>query len=346
MPKDNENVRLPFTAEVTSSEPQGFSPDQMIRCDECLRANPPTRMVCLYCSAPLTISQESLRFLQPTLRPPGKHELGYNIIRSPNQSIPTEVRINEAATLLKISTDRLERLLNTSTPLPLAQTASLAEAQFVCDRLNQLGLMTQTLSDDDLGLASEKVQRVRAMGLDEKGATLHQSGLIESHSVPWSSFVLIVTGRLLLRRVEVKERKMREGENEIVSTSEFFADESVIDLYSDSSSKTWRIPANGLDFSCLENEKSLLANENIVRLAKTIVALAPQAVYHEEYPGIRQLLDPVWGVEQQTQSSGWKRESPGKYSLGAATIESSETQFTRYSRLQFYFLRNRVDGAN
>jgi hypothetical protein len=48
------------------------------------------------------------------------------------------------------------------------------------------------------------------------------------------------------------------------------------------------------------------------------------------------LLDLVWAPEQETKSSGWRRERPGKLSLGMATIRSNENQFTRYSQLRYF----------
>ena len=83
MPKDNENI--PFLGPVEPSEPQGFSADQMIRCEECLRANPPTRASCLYCAAPLPLTETSARLIKPVLRPPEKHQSGYNNILLPHE---------------------------------------------------------------------------------------------------------------------------------------------------------------------------------------------------------------------------------------------------------------------
>ena len=126
MPKDHENI--PFLGPVEPSEPQGFSPDQMIRCEECLRANPPTRVICLYCVAPLPLTEASARLRKPVLRPPEKHQLGYNnILLPPDQAISAEV-IAEAATLLKLSEENFQEILSHALPLPVARTASREEA--------------------------------------------------------------------------------------------------------------------------------------------------------------------------------------------------------------------------
>src|SRR6188508_585482 len=41
----------------TESRPRSFTPAEMITCDSCLRANPPTRQICLYCGASLLAAE-------------------------------------------------------------------------------------------------------------------------------------------------------------------------------------------------------------------------------------------------------------------------------------------------
>jgi hypothetical protein len=153
---------------------------------------------------------------------------------------------------------------------------------------------------------------------------------------------LFVAGRLIEKRVEVHEVKSRRAENEIVDASEFYSDEPVIDIYFSTHSETWRVGAAGFDFSCLGSEKALITNENIVRLQRRLVAHAPSARFDNSYNRLRPLLDLAWGPEQETKSSGWRRERPGKLSLGMATIHSNEPQFTRYSRLQYRVAANQI----
>ena len=40
----------------------------------------------------------------------------------------------------------------------------------------------------------------------------------------------------------------------------------------------------------------------------------------------------------ETQSTGWRRERPGRLSIGAIMLNINEAQFTRYSRLRRYLL--------
>ena len=334
LPKDNENI--PFLGPVEPLEPQGFSAEQMIRCEECLRANPPTRVNCLYCVAPLPLTESAARLRKPVLRQPEKHQLGYNNILLPHDSETAPGVIADAAALLKLSEENLQQLLSERTRLPVARTASREEAELVLIRLNDLGLRTTTLSDEDLGVSN--VKRVRAMTFTDTELTIHQAGVNEETYVAWSDVLLILPGRLVETRLEMQERMSRKSENDILGTSEFFRDEPVIDFYIKGDSQTWRVSANGFDFSCLGSEKALIANENIGRLQRALVARAVNAKLDDSYPRVRNLLELVWTTQPETQSSGWRRERPGKLSVGVATTKNNEDQFTRYSRLRFVSL--------
>ena len=339
MPKDNENI--PFLGPIEPSEPQRFSPDQMIRCEECLRANPPTRVSCLYCVAPLPLTESSLRLRKPLLRQPEKHQAGYNNILLPQEQVISDQTIDEAAGLLKLSPENVRDVLSQHSPLPVARTASREEAELVTLRLRDLGLSCSTLSDEELGLSrvNETVRRVRSLTLDEASLTIHQAGATEETQVAWSDVILILSARLVETRLEVKERKTRKTEDEILDTSEFFKDEAVIDFYTASHATTWRICVTGFDYSCLGSAKSLIANENIGKLKHLLVDKSVNAQFDDSYARLRPLLELAWGTQAETQSSGWRRERPGMLSVGVATVRSNENQFTRYSRLRRHFIQ-------
>ena len=330
MPKDNENI--PFFGPLEPSEPPGFPVEQMIRCEECLRANPPTRVNCLYCVAPLPLTESAAKLRKPVLRQPEKHQQGYNNILLPHDHAISSAVIADAAALLKLTEESLQQLISQNTPLPVTRTASREEAELVFLRLKDLGLSTVTLSDEDLGISN--VKRVRSMTLENSSFIIHQAD--DTH-VAWSDVNLIVTARLVQSTLEVQERLGRKPENDIVATSEFFRDEMVIDFYCVGHANTWRVGAGGFDFSCLGADKDLVANENIGKLQRLLVAKAVNAQLDESYGSVRNLLDLAWTTQSETQSSGWRRERPGKLSVGVATTKSNESQFTRYSRMRYYF---------
>jgi hypothetical protein len=232
----------------------------------------------------------------------------------------------------------MQQLMSQSVPMPVARTGSREEAELVTVRLRDLGLNCVTVSDEELGFSDNVVKRVRAMSFADEHVVIYHSGS-EQASFNWSDVVLILPARLIETRMEIKERMSRKKENEILETNEFFRDEVVIDFYTAAHSFTWRVGASGFDFSCLGSEKALVANENIARLQRLIVAKAVNARFDDSYQRVRNLLELVWSTQPETQSSGWRRERPGKLSVGVATTKSNESQFTRYSRLRYYLLR-------
>ena len=338
MPKDNENI--PFPGPVEPAEPQGFSAEQMIRCEQCLRANPPTRVSCLYCVAPLPVTESSASLRKPVLRQPEKHQPGYNTILVATDRAVADETVNEAAALLMLSPENVQALMSASVAMPVARTASREEAELVAERLLSLGLTCRTVSDEDLGLSfsDNTLKRVRAMRFDEVFLTMQLAGG-EEIEVAWADVILIMPGRLVETRVEITERLTRKPETELVDTSEFFRDETVIDFYTATHPFTWRAGASGFDFTCLENEKTLIANENIATLRRVLIAKAVNAQFDDSYPRVRGLLELAWSTQQENQSSGWRRSAPGKLSVGLSTTKSNEIQFTRYSRLRYYFSR-------
>jgi len=285
----------------------------------------------------LPLTESAVRLRKPVLRQPEKHQSGYNNILLPvGREVSTEI-VTDAATLLKLSPENMQQVMSHGIALPVARTASREEAELVTLRLRDLGLDCMTVSDDELGLSGSDnvLKRVRAMSFDDERLVIFHSGS-EEISLAWSDVILILPGRVIETRLEIKERMTRKKENEILDTSEFFRDESVIDFYTSTHSFTWRVGASGFDFSCLGSEKALVANQNIGKLERVIVAKAVNAQFDDSYQRVRNLLELAWSTQQETQSSGWRRERPGKLSVGVATTKSTERQFTRYSRLRHY----------
>ena len=336
MPKDNENVPLPvWTTEAPEeSAPAPFAPDQMVRCDECLRANPPTRVNCLYCGAVLPHDETTVALQKPALRPLEKWEQGYNNILLPPVANPTAAHLAEASDLLRLRPDDLSRILASGAPLPLARAATIEEAQLVQRRLSGVGINSSIMPDAEPGTDAAGIVKVRALEIDESGVYAYQSPEAPFVELSWSDFTLLVVGRLIVKRVELKERKGARAENSILDSSEFVTDETVVDFYTLKQMVPFRIAANSFDFSCLGSKKGLLAGENISRLLQLFREHAPQVEYDDAFNSTRKLLELVWPSEQQNESSGWRRERPGKYSIGSVTEHNNEMQFSRYSRLR------------
>jgi hypothetical protein len=346
LPEDNENFPFPIDGPPESPAAQPFTPEQMVSCEECLRANPPTRVNCLYCDTVLPLDESTVKLQKPALRPLEKWERGYNNILLPPAANPaaatlSEAQLSEAADLLRLTAEELSRILSSAMPLPLARAATHDEASLVQRRLGVLEINTMIASDAELGLDETAPFRVRAIEIDDSGIHAFQTPEALPVQIPWADLVLLVVGRIIVKRVELKEQKGNRAEKRILDASEFFTDESVFELYTRSQPLPYRIAANSFDFSCLGNRKGLLAGENILELLNLFCEYAPHVERDESYNSARKVLEPVWPSEQQTESGGWRRERPGKYTIGSVFEVSNETQFLRYSRLR-YFLKSKA----
>jgi hypothetical protein len=315
--------------------PRRFTPEQLVACERCLRANAPTRMNCLYCGAPLPATAESAKLRRPVLKKLEEWEQGFNVVLpARGKSVLTPEAIAEAASLLRLDPSLLGEITETQRAMPVARAASVEEAGLVVSRLASLGLAAEVFADQ---LLAKQPTRVRALTLDEDVLVCWPKLDAEPRRVAWPELSLLVRGRVVTRRVEVEERRGKmKGRGEIVGTREIAGDEAVLDIHaaSETDDGCFRVMADNFDYSCLGADKRLLARENFVTLVETLRVRAPSAGYDDEYASARALLSTVWPPAERTESLGLRRERPGRFNTEAATVVTNEAQFTRYSSLR------------
>ena len=346
MPADEDFLLNANEAALARTEPRGFAPGQMVRCEDCLRANPPVRTTCLYCAAALPVTEQSAALLKPTLRPLEKWEHGFNCIFIPGRGRSLDADGLEAvASLLRLTVEEVRRIVEAVEPLPIARVATEGEASLIVRRLEELGVRVLIIADDALALETSPPKRIRSLELTENALVACPTGSSETLCAAWDDIRLLVTGRVIVRQVEIEERRGRKEENEIVETRELSADDALLDIYPSAQNGNWRIVAGNFDFSCLGAKKSLLSAQNFTGLLAELRARAGSARYDDSYVRVRHSLGIVWPLEQQTQSRGWRRGGPGRYSTEMVTTSDNEKQFTRYSRLRYYLMSERTDNA-
>jgi hypothetical protein len=323
--------------EVQQARP--FSPDEMVRCEACLRVNPPTRPNCFYCGAKLTLSDEAQRSRRPAIRQPEKWEEGYNVVLY-EQATLTEELLREAASLLQLEREAARRILESAEALPLARIHLLEEARLVEERLRGIGLSVLVVSDTDLVIKDENRKRARAFDLSDDAIVAYAMGNNEVWRAEWPDLLLLVTGRLVVRRVELEERRKGKG-SEMVEARETAADVLLLDLYTKTADGGWRVTSDSFDFSCLGKRKGLIAAQNFTSLVEVLRERAPQMIVDDSYQSLRQALAPVWPPEERTESRGLRRERPGRFNVEALMTTDNEMQFTSYSRLR-HFLKLRA----
>jgi hypothetical protein len=341
LPLDSEENPLWDGLEPQSTERSGFAPDQMVRCENCLRANPPTRTGCLYCASQLPATAASTAIQRPTLRRLEAWEQGFNTILVPEGAAPlAENILTETSRLLRLQTEDVRLVSETGMPLPLARAATRDEASLIERKLGEMSMRVLTIADSDLAVDDSAIRRVHALELTDNMLVAHAYGGVEPQRASWDEVLLIVTGRLFVRQVEVEERKGRKAESEIMDAREVSADESVLDLYLAQARESWRISSSSFNYSCLGSQKSLVAGQNFSTLLEVLRARAHYALYDDSYNRVRRALNVIWPFEQRTESRGWRRGGPGKIRTESVIKSDNELQFTRYSRLRHYLKLN------
>lgn len=338
LPNDEDNLRDLLLSEAIggSSEPKPFAATELIACPDCSRSNAPTRTSCLYCGAALLVNANAA-LQRPVLRPVEKWEHGYNNIRLPSAVSLTEEATADLAGMLKLDVSVLSKILSSEWPLPVARTANSDEALLVQRKLAEAGVESVVLSDAELGVSDDAITRVRSMTLSDAGFNAYQSPETPPMFIAWSGVALIVTGRVTTKRLEFKEQRARAG-NQIVDSSEFTDDELVADIHTYSNGSVYRITSKTFDFSCLGTKKGFLAEENLKQLIELFREHAPTARIDSSYNSSLKLLENVWPAERVNESSGWRRNAPGRLTLGGSAVVTNYDQFTKYSRLRFRLL--------
>lgn len=325
----------------TQHDARPFSSEQMVACASCARANPPTRMNCLYCGSTLPTTDASAALRRPVLKPLEDWERGFNVVLLPSPRRGREVdatTLRDAAALLRIEAASLREIIVADDALPVARTAFAEEAALIERRLAALNFNVETLSDDALAVEAP-LPRVRKIEWSRAALEGWTVGRDEPLEIEWPNVLLFVAGRIWTKRVEVEERRasLRRGA-EVADARELFTDEAVLDVFAAGKAADvaggWRISAGNFDYSCLGEHKGLLARDNFVRLIKTLRERAPGARFDDDYGRVRQLLDPAWPPAERTTSGGLRRERPGRLNAEAVTIITNEAQFSRYARLR------------
>jgi hypothetical protein len=332
---------------VPETRPQSFAHAEMITCDACLRANPPTRSNCLYCGATLPVNENAAESLSPDesggeTKPPSTANSGFYLVLPPNQAnAPKGLFLEKISEVLRLRPMDVQVALGLGGPVPLALAATPEHAAKLADELQTLGITADVFRADTLNL-NLPVKKVRALEFsdDGLGATILSGG---SLSVNWGDLILMVLGRLMVNRLEVEERRRR-GRSHPVDSRELFSDEPLVDLYTRSDEYGYRISAGSFDFSCLGTGKAITGFENLAKLIELLRTRAANVEVDDSYRSLRTVLTSIWPLEPQTRKGEWRRAGAGKVNVATVTSIDNEVQFNSYSRLRQYLKLRYPEG--
>src|SRR3989440_5483810 len=315
---------------------KSFAPDELLTCEVCLRANPPTRPACIYCGTPLTspatiVAQETATEPQIAAVSP----MCYVVLPPKALSEVDENLLDELAKTIEVKSSYLRTALSSYSPLLLASTND--KANKTINDLRQIGIDSLLVADADLKL-NVASRTVHALEFTDQGLAGSPVSSAARLTARWDELILVVIGRLQTHRSEIRERRRRGGLKPI-DHREVADDESVLDLYVRSCEAGLRISASNFDFSCLGDRKALTAFDNFRALINLLSERAALEA-DESYLRMRPLLADVWPLQKQTRKGAWRRSGAGKYDVSTVTTTDNETQFNNYSRL-LWFLRMR-----
>lgn len=328
---DNSTLLGPPDAEA---QPKRFSHEEMVTCEACLRANPPTRTNCLYCAAALPASAVSQTSEIEAVRQPAAATNGrYVVITTrPGEQI-SAASLERVAERLQVKLPDLQNAIGAGRVLPVLRTESVEQIQKLSDEVQVLGFDMVSIGEDELSsLALPK--KIRALEFSDGGVVGSTRTSGEQMFAAWDDLILIVIGRLHANHVELVERRKRGGARP-VDRRELSGDESVFDLYSRSGQSGWRITASNFDFSSLGPEKGITAFENFRALIKVLRERGANLEVDDTYLQKRAILGNVWPLGEDTRRGGWRRSGAGKYDVSTLTTIDNENQFNNYSRLVY-----------
>lgn len=315
------------------SESEGYKPEEMIACKKCQRANPPTRLDCMYCGDELEFDENQSQTIKPVLKKAEAHQNGYNLIYLANLKTWDETQLSEVAKMTRLSKNNLQNLVQSQKTLPIARSETEKDTQIVLQRLKELGIETFILKDEkfELDKISKRLRKIEFDG-DKIILTLFNNN--ENIEMNLEDLTLIVVGAVFERKLETTEKHKKKGDNKVLETTEISSDEVLIDIYSNEDLINYRISPKGFDFSGLGDEKEVLATQNVKILIEKLKDFAGSEKFDEDYLKVRDSLTQIWETEESMNLKGMKRKSIGNYNKETVITMSNLLQFTKYSRLQ------------
>ena len=314
-----------------TDDPVGFTQGELIACRRCAKSNGPDRNACLYCGEALPVTTRNSVDTSVQLRKLEAWEPAFNLVVLTKAAV-ADSNLPAAAKFLGLDKNVFLTLSDSALPLPLARIETKELADNAVKKLDDLGFTASVMSDEDLKIERPPV-RLRNLATVSGDLLLTDFNSGKVMRIDRADVELIVTGRIVeTRRDEVTKRK--KGRSTVVDEIETGSDLRLIDLYVTNDVIGYRIQTNGFDFSVLGEEKSMLASENIEKLAGFLKLLCPSTLFAGEYDSVRGALDAVWEPEVHKDVQGLQLRNYGKREFGATYSSSNLSQFTKYSRMR------------
>ncbi len=310
----------------------GFAAEEMRACPACGRMNAPNRPKCMYCAEVLELEAAHIGDAGLRTRRPESDANAFNVVIA---AVGEKFDANAAARLLGRDAEAVGSSVAAGCAVPVGRYETEREAAVICERLGEIGAECRLVSDESLRAAVQP-RRLRRIEANGGAIAVFDFNTNERIEFAAANLLLVVTGTIVETRTETAGK--RKGKTvKIDDTAETVSDMPVMDLYFPGDETGCRVVPHGFDFSCLGDEKGMLAAENFAKLKERLKQAAPSAQFVENYAKLRGAIGDIWEIEERRDSGGLTRQY-GKLGFEKVTAADNRTQFAKFSRLQRQFL--------
>ena len=301
-------------------------------CPACGRRTPAARAACMYCGAALgTVAIKTA----PPQRALDSFELAFNTILDPDPSVNDERKEALLADALNMDLTEAQAFLNSPNSVPVARSQTRQEAELIAALLRTCGVASRVVEDQDLNLSVDLIRARRVERLGDELKVTHSGGSV---LVPLEAIKLLVLGILKNTRVDFTEARagIRGQGSAVMETIEFRSADVMLDVYSTSLERSFRIKSDAFDYSGLVWPLAFQVETNFYSAIAALKEILPDAVYDAEFSKMRNLLSRAWPERSKVESKGVKRAGLTQRPVAQSSVTSdNRDQFERYSRLRF-----------
>jgi hypothetical protein len=285
----------------------------------------------MYCGAILPVAKISAL---PSQRILESYEQAFNAIIEPATSKGLSQTARQFAEVMQIELLEAQLFLSATRPIPIARSQTCQEAELIVELARSFGLTAYVVADSDLKIGDELTRARKVTRVADQLQILHLNG---EFRVAAADIKLMVLGGIKNVKTDFAEAAAGLGSKGggVVDTAEFYSDAMLLDVYTADLESSFRIRADGFDYSSLVSPLFFRVELNFREVIKVLKGFAPQAIFDEGFPQVRSLLARAWPPRSHTESRGVKRSSMFKRVSLSTVASDNRDQFERYSRLMF-----------
>ena len=317
------------------SKEEEFSEAEMIACGNCGRKSPPNRIDCIYCGAEVAQNSDNRSRLSPVLREPVEDQPAVTLVISSRPDEFDDAAIKTLQTITKLDDELIEIVATAPMPMPISLTEAGEAVDIAVERIGESGFSSELIGDEGFGLEEPPVRLRRFESVDSGELAFIHFNNDEIDRIASDEVTTIVCGFISENKYESKEKhKRKKGIDKVIGSTEANEREGVIDIYTSSAPRGYRVLEKSFDFSFLGSEKDYLASKNFAKTLEFVKDWAGDERFDESYDDLKPLLDEVWTPVARDDTKDIKMTGFGNFEKKRVVSSTNEDQFLRFSRLR------------